>query len=72
MCRVISGLGTSHKNLKKDQGQLEEVKSLYKKVPYFRHFMSNSIDVLIKMLFEIDSYIERVDKEYGAFWTISS
>jgi phosphoenolpyruvate carboxylase len=62
------GLGTAIKTLK-DQGQLEEVKSLYKKVPYFRTLMSNSMMSLSKCYFELTSYMKD-DKEYGAFWTI--
>tara|TARA_R110002051_G_scaffold241712_1_gene302049 strand:- start:19041 stop:21587 length:2547 start_codon:yes stop_codon:yes gene_type:complete len=62
------GLGTAIKTLK-DQGQLEEVKSLYKKVPYFRTLMSNSMMSLSKCYFELTSYMKE-DKEYGEFWTI--
>lgn len=62
------GLGTAIKTLK-DEGRIEEVKGLYKKVPYFRTLMSNSMMSLSKCYFELTSYMKD-DKEYGEFWTI--
>tara|TARA_R110000868_G_scaffold30589_2_gene112894 strand:- start:9411 stop:11957 length:2547 start_codon:yes stop_codon:yes gene_type:complete len=62
------GLGTAIKTLK-DQGKLEEVKALYKEVPFFRALMSNSMMSLSKCYFELTSYMKE-DKEYGDFWMI--
>jgi len=62
------GLGTAIKALK-DQGRIEEVKALYKEVPFFRALMSNSMMSLSKCYFELTSYMKE-DKEYGDFWKI--
>ncbi len=62
------GLGTAIKTLK-DQGKLEDIKALYKEVPFFRTLMSNSMMSLSKCYFELTSYMQE-DKEYGHFWRI--
>lgn len=62
------GLGTAIKTLK-DQGKLEDVKNLYKNVPFFRTLMSNSMMSLSKCYFELTSYMKD-NEEYGEFWTI--
>ena len=62
------GIGSAIK-IFKDQGRLEEIKSLYKDIPFFRALMSNSMMSLTKCYFELTAYM-KVDKEYGAFWQI--
>lgn len=62
------GIGTAIKALK-DQGRLEEVKSLYEEVPYFATLMQNSMMSLSKCYFELTSYMKD-DKEYGDFWKL--
>ncbi|MEO0526442.1 MAG: phosphoenolpyruvate carboxylase, partial [Bacteroidota bacterium] len=62
------GMGTAIKNLK-DRGRIEEVKNLFKEVPFFKALMLNSMMALSKCYFELTSYMKE-DKEYGDFWTI--
>jgi len=62
------GLGTAIKTMQ-DQGRLEDVKALYKNVPFFRILMSNSMMSLSKCYFELTSYMKD-NKEYGEFWTV--
>ncbi len=62
------GLGTAIKAMK-DQGRIDEVKAIYKNVPFFRALMSNSMMSLSKCYFELTSYMKE-DKEYGEFWMI--
>ncbi|MBU2994962.1 phosphoenolpyruvate carboxylase [Cellulophaga baltica] len=62
------GLGTAIKAMK-DQGRIDEVKAIYKEVPFFRALMSNSMMSLSKCYFELTSYMKE-DKEYGEFWMI--
>jgi len=62
------GLGTAIKTLA-DQGRLKEIKSLYKKVPFFRALMSNSMMSLAKTNFGLTNYMKD-DAEYGEFWHV--
>ncbi len=62
------GIGTAIKTLK-DQGRIEEVKTLFNEVPFFKALMLNSMMSLSKCYFELTSYMKE-DKEYGEFWSI--
>lgn len=62
------GLGTAIKTLK-DAGRLNELKKLYKEVPFFKALMLNSMMSLTKCYFELTSYMKQ-DKKYGDFWNI--
>nr|WP_299388370.1 phosphoenolpyruvate carboxylase [Allomuricauda sp.] len=62
------GIGTAIQQMK-DEGRLEEVKSLYKDVPFFRALMHNSMMSLAKTNFDLTSYMEQ-DAEFGPFWKI--
>lgn len=62
------GLGTAIKTLA-DQGRLKEIKSLYKKVPFFRALMSNSMMSLAKTNFGLTNYMKD-DAEYAEFWHV--
>lgn len=62
------GLGTAIKALK-DKGRLEEMKKLFKGVPFFRALMLNSMMSLSKCYFELTSYMKE-DPEYADFWSI--
>src|SRR5690606_5908686 len=62
------GLGTGIHQLK-EEGRLNEVKKLYKEVPFFRALMLNSMMSLAKTNFNLTSYM-REDPEYGEFWNI--
>ena len=62
------GLGTAIQTLK-DQGQLNEVKKLFRDVPFFRALMMNSMMSLAKTNFDLTRYMEE-DGEFGPFWNI--
>ncbi|MGD1947211.1 MAG: phosphoenolpyruvate carboxylase [Croceivirga sp.] len=62
------GLGTAIQELK-NQGRMNEVKRLYKDVPFFRALMHNSMMALAKTNFNLTSYLKE-DEEFGAFWNI--
>jgi phosphoenolpyruvate carboxylase len=62
------GLGTAIDKFK-EEGRLNEVKKLYKEVPFFRALMHNSMMSLAKSNFDLTSYMKE-DKEYGDFWQI--
>ncbi|WP_222983582.1 phosphoenolpyruvate carboxylase [Flagellimonas meishanensis] len=62
------GLGTAINELK-EQGRLQEVKKLYRQVPFFRALMHNSMMSLAKTNFDLTSYMKD-DPEFGAFWNI--
>jgi phosphoenolpyruvate carboxylase len=62
------GLGTAIQKFK-DEGRLNEVKRLYKDVPFFRALMHNSMMSLAKTNFKLTSYMKE-DEEYGEFWNI--
>ena len=48
---------------------MNEVKRLYKDVPFFRALMHNSMMALAKTNFNLTSYLKE-DEEFGAFWNI--
>ncbi|MEP3208578.1 MAG: phosphoenolpyruvate carboxylase [Maribacter sp.] len=62
------GIGTALKTIQ-DQGRIDEVKALFKEVPFFRALMLNSMMSLSKCYFELTSYMKE-DTEYGDFWMI--
>ncbi|MCZ4696126.1 phosphoenolpyruvate carboxylase [Ancylomarina euxinus] len=62
------GIGTALKGLK-DQNRLEDLKTLYKEVPYFKALISNSMMSLSKCYFELTAYMEKNDA-YSDFWRI--
>ena len=62
------GIGTAIKTLK-DDGRINEIKKLYKEVPFFKALMLNSMMSLSKCYFELTSYMKE-DKKYGEFWNI--
>jgi len=62
------GIGTALKSLK-DQNRLEDLKALYKEVPYFKALISNSMMSLSKCYFELTAYMEKNDA-YSGFWRI--
>jgi len=53
----------------KDQNRLEDLKALYKEVPYFKALISNSMMSLSKCYFELTAYMEKNDA-YSDFWRI--
>ncbi len=62
------GFGTAiQKNI--DQGQLEDLKSLFQNSLYFKTLMQNSMMALSKTYFPLTSYMKD-DKIYGEFWKI--
>lgn len=62
------GLGSAIEAFR-EQGRLEEVKTLFKEVPFFRALMMNSMMSLAKTNFELTSYMKE-DPEFGEFWNI--
>ncbi|RXQ93940.1 phosphoenolpyruvate carboxylase [Ancylomarina salipaludis] len=62
------GIGTALKSLK-DQNRLDDLKALYKEVPYFKALISNSMMSLSKCYFELTAYMEKKDT-YSEFWRI--
>lgn len=62
------GLGTAIQQLKQE-GKLNEIKKLYKEVPFFRALMHNSMMSLAKTNFDLTSYMKE-DPEFGKFWEI--
>ena len=62
------GLGSAIQKFK-DEGRLNEVKKLYKNVPFFRALMHNSMMSLAKTNFNLTSYMKD-DSEFGDFWNI--
>lgn len=62
------GIGTALKALK-DEGRINDLKALYREVPFFQALMLNSMMSLKKCYFELTRYME-ADDEYGAFWSI--
>ncbi|MEW2919858.1 phosphoenolpyruvate carboxylase [Muricauda sp. ANG21] len=62
------GLGTALQKLK-DEGRLNEVKKLYREVPFFKALMLNSMMSLAKTNFNLTSYMKE-DPEFGEFWNI--
>jgi phosphoenolpyruvate carboxylase len=62
------GIGTAIKALV-DEGKLEQLKKLFKEVPFFKALLLNSMMSLSKCYFELTAYIAK-DKEYKEFWNI--
>jgi len=62
------GLGSALQQLK-EEGRLNEVKKLYKEVPFFKALMLNSMMSLAKSNFDLTSYMKD-DSEFGDFWNI--
>ncbi|WP_396590408.1 phosphoenolpyruvate carboxylase [Allomuricauda sp. R78024] len=62
------GLGSAIEAFR-EQGRLEDVKRLFKEVPFFRALMMNSMMSLAKTNFELTSYMKE-DQEFGEFWNI--
>lgn len=62
------GLGTAIEKFK-NEGRLNDIKMLYKEVPFFRALMHNSMMSLAKTNFALTSYMKE-DAEFGDFWKI--
>lgn len=62
------GLGSAIKEME-NRGRLEEVKDLFRDIPFFRALMMNSMMSLAKSNFMLTSYM-RDDAEFGPFWNI--
>jgi len=62
------GVGTALQELIK-QGKLDELKHLFRDVPYFKTLMLNSMMSLFKCDFNLTRYISK-DKDYMKFWYI--
>jgi len=62
------GIGTAIQTLIKE-GKSEELKRLFKEVPFFKALMLNSMMSLSKCYFELTAYIAK-DEEYKDFWNI--
>jgi len=60
------GIGTALKTMK-DDGKMDQVKSLFNEAPFFRALILNSMMSLTKSYFELTSYIKD-DKEFSEFW----
>ena len=62
------GIGTALKALI-EEGKLDELKSMFKEVSFFKALMLNSMMSLSKCYFELTKYIAE-DDEYNDFWNI--
>lgn len=62
------GVGTAIYSLVND-GKLDELKKLFREVPFFKALILNSMMSLSKCYFELTSYIAK-DKEFKDFWNI--
>lgn len=62
------GVGYAIKTLV-DRGLLEDLKRLFREVPYFKALMLNSMMSLFKCDFDLTRYIAH-DPEFSAFWNI--
>ena len=62
------GIGTAMATLEKE-GKLEDLKELYREVPFFNALMGNSMMSLSKCYFELTAYMKE-DKEFAPFWHI--
>ncbi|MDX2447398.1 MAG: phosphoenolpyruvate carboxylase, partial [Desulfobacterales bacterium] len=60
------GIGTALQSLVND-GRTEDLKILFREVPFFKTLILNSMMSLSKCYFELTGYIAK-DKEYKAFW----
>lgn len=62
------GLGTAIKSLV-DYGKLDDLKTLFCQVPFFKALILNSMMSLSKSYFALTSYIAK-DEEYKEFWNL--
>ncbi len=62
------GIGTALETMVK-QGRIEELKLLFKEVPFFKALILNSMMSLFKCYFKLTHYIAE-DEKYGDFWKI--
>ncbi len=62
------GTGTALHTLMQN-GKLNELKQLFREVPYFKALISNSMMSLTKSNFELTAYMQK-DEEYKDFWNI--
>ena len=62
------GVGTALKYYD-DNNKFSELKKLYKRSPFFRTLISNSMMSLTKSFFKLTAYMKE-DPEFGEFWTI--
>ena len=62
------GIGTAIKALV-NEGKLEQLKKLFKEVPFFKALLLNSMMSLSKCYFELTAYIAK-DEKYEDFWNI--
>lgn len=62
------GVGTALQALVKD-GKLEDLKTLFKEVPFFRALILNSMMALTKCYFELTAYMAK-DEEFKDFWNM--
>ena len=62
------GIGSAFKSVV-DDGRLDDLKALFREVPFFKTLVLNSMMSLSKCSFELTNYIAD-DDEYGAFWRI--
>ena len=62
------GMGTALKSLA-DAGRLEELKTLFRRVPFFKALILNSMMSLSKCSFGLTAYIAR-DEPYREFWNM--
>ncbi|MFC2080083.1 phosphoenolpyruvate carboxylase [Bacteroidota bacterium] len=62
------GVGTAIYSLVND-GKLDDLKNLFKEVPFFKALILNSMMSLSKCYFELTSYIAK-DEEFKDFWNI--
>lgn len=60
------GIGTAISTLK-EHGRLDDIKALYKKAPFFKTLIDNSMMSLTKCFFELTSYMKSND-EFRDFW----
>jgi phosphoenolpyruvate carboxylase len=62
------GVGTALKALADDVG-IDELRQLYREVPFFKALILNSMMSMSKSFFGLTAYISR-DEEYKDFWNI--
>jgi phosphoenolpyruvate carboxylase len=62
------GVGTALKSYS-DKKKFNELKKLYKRSPFFRTLISNSMMSLTKSFFKLTSYMKE-DPEFGEFWSL--
>ncbi len=62
------GIGAAFEALA-EEGHLEDLKTLFRQVPFFRTLMLNSMMALSKCSFELTAYMAE-DPEFGDFWEL--